>query len=262
MSAFTFHRGTTPLLISIPHAGTEVPLDIAQRMTSAGRGLPDTDWYVDELYEFARGLGASLLKASYSRYVVDLNRAPDSAPLYASSPTSPVCPLMTFGGEEIYRAGELPDDQEVAGRIERYWRPYHAQLHEELQRIRSERGIALLWDAHSIPSEVPGLFEGVLPEFNFGTRDDASCPAAIGDSLLRHMTADGKFGAVLNGRFKGGYITHHYGCPAERIYAVQLELAQRTYMRESPRGPYDTQTASAATRYIGRLLQQYVDSSL
>jgi len=262
MSAFSFHAGTTPLLISIPHAGTDVPADIEKRFTPVGRELTDTDWYVDSLYAFARDLGASVLKANYSRYVVDLNRSSDSTPLYASSPTSPVCPTSTFGGEAIYRAGAAPDASEIAARIERYWRPYHRQLEEELARIKSERGIALLWDAHSIPSEVPSLFPGVLPEFNFGTRDDASCPRHVADALLRLMVTDGKFGAVLNGRFKGGFITLHYGRPAEKIYAVQLELAQRTYMRESPRGSFDPQHANAAMRYIGQLLQQYLDSSL
>ena len=258
---FDLHRGNTPLLISIPHAGTEVPPDIVQRFTAIGRELPDTDWYVDQLYAFARDLGASVLKANYSRYVVDLNRAPDSRPLYAGNPTSPVCPSQTFSGAAIYES-DGPDPAEVTTRIDRYWFPYHNQLREELERIKAERGIALLWDAHSIPSEMPGLFPGVLPEFNFGTRDDASCPRTIADALLALMTTEGKFGAVLNGRFKGGYITMNYGRPADRFYAVQLELAQRTYMQELPRGPFDTQHASAATRFIGRLLQQYLDSAL
>src|SRR5918999_2733109 len=204
MDIFDFHQGSLPLLISIPHAGTFVPEPIAQRFTLAGGYLADTDWHVDKLYEFARELGASIVKANYSRYVVDLNRAPDSMPLYASNPTSPVCPTETFAGAFIYMAGHEPDDAERAQRIDDYWRPYHTRIARELERIRAQHGRALLWDAHSIASEIPGLFEGVLPEFNLGTRDGASCPREIGEALLDIVTGDGQFGAVLDGRFKGG----------------------------------------------------------
>lgn len=259
MSVYDFHRGTLPLLISIPHAGTEVPPSIARRFTAAGRELPDTDWYVDELYGFARELGASVIKANYSRYVVDLNRAPDSSSLYEANPTSPVCAVRTFAGEPIYASYCEPDAAEIGARIEEFWRPYHACIGDELERIRAQHGSALLWDAHSIASEVGGLFEGVLPEFNFGTRDDQSCPRAVADALLELVVADGKFGAVLNGRFKGGYITMHYGFPAQRIHAVQLELAQRTYMDESPEAAWDTQRAASAAALISRLLMRYLN---
>lgn len=258
MTIYDFHRGMLPLLISIPHAGTEVQRSIAQRFTETGRGLPDTDWYVDKLYEFARELGASIVKANYSRYIVDLNRAPDSSSLYKANPTSPVCPTRTFGGQPIYMSGCEPDAVEIGARIEEFWRPYHTCVADELERIRAEHGSALLWDAHSIASEIDGLFEGVLPEFNFGTRDDQSCPRGVADVLLDLVTTDGKFGAVLNGRFKGGYITMHYGRPAQRICAVQLELAQRTYMSESPRQAWDSQHAGSAAELISRLLVRYV----
>lgn len=258
MNVYDFHRGAAPLLISIPHAGIEVPEAIAQRFTVAGRGLPDTDWYVDKLYEFASGLGASIIKANYSRYLVDLNRAPDSAPLYDGSPTSPVCPTQTFAGSFIYMTGQEPDEAEIAQRIEQFWQPYHARIEAELADMHARHGRALLWDAHSIASEIPELFAGVLPEFNLGTRDGASCPTAVGESLLQVVTRDGKFGAVLDGRFKGGYITLHYGKPAQRTYAVQLELAWRAYMNEGSQQAWDAQRAGSAVALISRLLRRYL----
>jgi N-formylglutamate deformylase len=261
MSVFTFHRGSLPLLVSIPHAGIEVPEPVGQRFTVAGRQLPDTDWYVDQLYAFAADMGASVIKANYSRYVVDLNRSPDSSSLYATNPTSPVCPAFTFGGDEIYRPGEEPQRAEIAERIGRYWQPYHDCIHQEIERAHERHGFALLWDAHSIASEVPGLFAGVLPEFNLGTRDDTSCPPAVSNALLSSVHADGKYSAVLNGRFKGGYITLKYGQPANRIWAVQLELAQRTYMNESSREPFDPVRAHDVTRRIQALLHQYLSST-
>lgn len=260
MDIYEFHRGTTPLLISIPHAGTAVPEALAQRFTVAGRGLPDTDWYVHQLYEVARGLGASIIKANYSRYVVDLNRSPDSAALYVDNRTSPVCPTETFAGSFIYMAGLEPDEREIAARIDEYWRPYHERIATELEALRAAHGRALLWDAHSIVSEIPGLFEGVLPEFNFGTRDGASCPRAVSDALLQIVVRDGELGAVLDGRFKGGYITQHYGKPADGVYAVQLELAQRAYMHEGPEHVWDPQRAQRAQALISRLLSTYLSA--
>lgn len=260
MQPYKFHRGGQPLLVSIPHAGIDVPDAIARRFTERGHDLPDTDWYVDRLYEFASDLGASVLSATHSRYVVDLNRSPDSAALYESSPTSPVCPVRTFAGEPIYLPGEEPDPAEVAERVETYWHPYHQCIAEELWRIRSEHGHALLWDAHSILSRLPGLFEGELPDFNLGTRDNAACPENVAESLLRTVQADGKYGAVLNGRFKGGYITLAYGRPADRVWAVQLELTQKTYMRETPRGEWSPGYSNVAG-VIETLLRQFLASA-
>jgi N-formylglutamate deformylase len=258
MNVYEFHRGTTPLLISIPHSGTELPEALAHRLTVVGRGVPDTDWHVDKLYEFARGLGASIIKANYSRYVVDLNRSPDSAALYVGNPTSPVCPTETFGGSFIYMAGQEPDEREIAARIEEYWRPYHNRIATELMALRTAHGRALLWDAHSIASEIPSLFVGVLPEFNFGTRDGASCPRAITDALLDIVVSDGEFGSVVNGRFKGGYITAHYGKPAEGVYAVQLELARRAYMNEDLEQVWEAQRARRAQVLIDKLLRKFL----
>jgi N-formylglutamate amidohydrolase len=258
MNLYDFHPGDSPLLISIPHAGTEVPEDISRRFTAVGASLPDTDWYVHQLYDFAKQMGASIIKANYSRYVVDLNRASDSTSLYAANPTSPVCAVQTFAGEAIYADGYSPSRAEVQQRVAQYWQPYHARIKEELANIRERYGIALLWDAHSIASEVPALFPGLLPQFNLGTRDDAACPAHVVQALADEVRSCGQFSVAVNGRFKGGYITMHYGLPDDGYYAVQLELAERTYMNESPRGGWDAQRASAAMQCIERLLARYL----
>jgi N-formylglutamate deformylase len=155
-------------------------------------------------------------------------------------------------------SGREPNAAEIGSRVEQYWRPYHQRIESELALLRAQHGSALLWDAHSIASEVPGLFAGVLPEFNFGSRDDASCPRAIADRLLELVTTDGKFGAVLNGRFKGGYITLHYGRPADGVYAMQLELAQRAYMDEQTGTGWDPQRAASAAQLISQLLMRYI----
>lgn len=260
MNIYDFHQGSLPLLISIPHSGTELPEALAHRLTVVGRGLPDTDWFVHVLYDFARELGASIIKANFSRYVVDLNRSSDSASLYVGNPTSPVCPTETFGGGFIYMAGHEPDDREIAARIDEYWRPYHQRIATELAALRAAHGKALLWDAHSIASEIPGLFEGVLPEFNFGTRDGASCPRDISEALVQIIARDGEFGAVLDGRFKGGYITDHYGKPANGVYAIQLELARRAYMDETVEQVWDAQRAQRAQALISRLLAKYLST--
>src|SRR5579875_3294943 len=232
METFTLHRGETPLLVSLPHDGTAIPDDIAARMTDAAKRVPDTDWHVGRLYAFARELGASLIAPHWSRYVVDLNRPPDGHALYPGRSETALVPVNTFAGEAIYRAGGEPGAEEIAARVETYWRPYHDALRAELQRLRAGHGRVVLWDGHSIRSRVPMLFEGRLPDFNLGTADGASCSADLQWSLTRVMEAQQHYDFVVNGRFKGGHITRHYGRPAEGIQAVQLELAQCQYMDE------------------------------
>ena len=231
---FSFSEGDSPLLISVPHDGRLVPEAQRARMTEAGLALPDTDWHVAELYEFARQLGASLLVARYSRYVVDLNRPPDDGSLYEGQVATGLCPRTTFAGDPLYRDDAPVSPAETADRVERYWRPYHERLAMALDELRARHGHALLWDAHSIPSRVPRLFEGELPALNLGTFDGRSCDAAVTAELER-LAAESPYTAVLNGRFKGGYITRHYGDPSNGIQAVQLELAQRAYMDEATR---------------------------
>jgi N-formylglutamate deformylase len=235
-------QGTTPLLISIPHMGTFVPPDIKGRMTDAALKLPDTDWHVDRLYWFAAEMGASLLMATHSRYVVDLNRPQDDSSLYPGQVKTGLCPLETFAREKIYKTGEEPDDIEKINRVAAYWLPYHETLEMELQRLKKEFGYAILYDAHSIKSEVPLLFEGRLPDLNLGSAKGSSCTPAMADVALKAATGKG-YSAVLNGRFVGGYITRHYGQPQNNIHALQMELACINYMDENHPYRYDEKKA-------------------
>jgi len=254
MQPFKFRRGRTPLLVSMPHPGTYIPKDQLDRMTSAARALPDTDWHLEPLYDFLDELGASVLVATHSRYVVDLNRSPDNANLYPSQDTTGIVPVDTFHKEPLY-ASKAPDEAEVTERIEKYWKPYHARLAEELQRLKRQFGYALLWDAHSIFSEVPRFFHGRLPDFNLGTADGKSCAPGIGEKLLEVLK---NHSAVLNGRFKGGYITRTYGNPAQNVHAVQLELSEATYMDEAAPYPLREDLAARLRPQLRVLLERSV----
>ena len=237
MELYKFSPGTTPLLVSMPHCGTHVPDEIAGRFTPAAQLLTDTDWHVDRLYDFAGELGAGVLAATHSRYVIDLNRPPDDRPLYPGAAGTGLCPATTFDGEPLYEAGAEPDEAEKARRLETYWRPYHDRLAAELARLKAEHGVALLYEAHSIRSEVPRLFDGRLADLNLGSADGASLDAGLASRLETVCAADERFTWVHNGRFKGGYTTRAYGNPANGVHAVQLEQAQITYMVEQP--PFD-----------------------
>ena len=232
MEIATLHRGTLPLLVSLPHDGSHIPPELAARMAPESRRAPDTDWHVSRLYAFAKALGASMLVPSHSRYVVDLNRPPDDVSLYPGQNTTGLCPAVRFSGEPVYLEGEQPSHDEIEARVERYWRPYHAMLAEELSRLRAAHGRVLLWEGHSIRAQCPFLFEGVLPDLNVGTSSGASCAPETQARIEAALKAQRGYTWVANGRFKGGYITRHYGKPAEGVDAVQLELAQKIYMDE------------------------------
>jgi N-formylglutamate deformylase len=253
---FSLHRGTTPLLISVPHDGWQVPTDIVQYMSGAGRAIPDTDWHVAELYEFEKQSGASVISANFSRYVVDLNRPADDAAMYADQLATGLCPLQTFAGEDIYLD---PIEVDHAGRVEKYWRPYHEQMRQILAEIRAEHGYALLWDAHSINSQVPSLFDGELPVFNIGTWDGRSCSRALSDAVMIIAEQSGH-AAVINARFKGGYITRHYGDPTQGVHALQLELAQRAYMHERTL-EFDHDKATEVRATLSAMLNAYQDAA-
>ena len=253
MEIATLHRGTLPLLVSLPHDGSHIPAELAARMAPESRRAPDTDWHVSRLYAFAKEMGASVLVPSHSRYVVDLNRPPDDVSLYPGQNTTGLCPAVRFSGEAVYLDGQQPSQDEIAARVERYWRPYHALLAEELARLRAAHGRALLWEGHSIRAEVPFLFEGVLPDLNLGTSSGASCSPALQARLEAVLAGQGDYTWVANGRFKGGYITRHYGRPAEGVDAVHLELAQKNYMDEDSFG-YDEARASRLLPTLRALL--------
>ena len=233
MDTFTLHRGTAPLLVSLPHDGSAIPEDLAARMTPQARRAPDTDWHVSRLYAFARDLGASVLVPRYSRYVVDLNRPEDDTSLYPGQNTTGLCPAVRFTGEPLYLDGQQPTSDDVAARVGTYWRPYHDALRGELERLHAAHGRVVLWEGHSIRgSGLPFLFEGRLPDLNLGTAAGTSCSPALQARLEGVLAAQAAYDWVANGRFKGGHITRHYGRPADGIDAVQLEISQRTYMDE------------------------------
>jgi N-formylglutamate deformylase len=260
MSAvYAFHRGTTPLLLSMPHSGTEIPQAIATRLTARGRELPDTDWHVPRLYGFAADLGASVLQAKFSRYVIDLNRGPDGADLYPGTATTGLCPLTLFDGSALYCQGQEPTVSEIDKRRELFWQPYHAKLAHELQRLREIFGCALLYDAHSIASRVPRLFEGRLPDLNLGTAQGASCAIACEHAIAEVMEGS-DFTQVVNGRFIGGYITRQYGDPANGIHAVQMELTQGNYLDEVSGYPYNEGKAARLHPILKRILEAFVRS--
>ena len=243
MDIATLHRGSLPLLVSLPHDGSHIPPQMAARMEPESRRAPDTDWHVSRLYSFAKEMGASVLVPSHSRYVVDLNRPPDDVSLYPGQNTTGLCPAVRFSGEPVYLEGQQPSPEEIAARVERYWRPYHERLADELARLRAAHGRVLLWEGHSIRAEVPFLFEGRLPDLNLGTSSGASCAPALQARLERVLAAQQQYSWIANGRFKGGYITRHYGSPAEGVDAVQLELAQYNYMDEDSFGWLDAPAA-------------------
>jgi|SRR6478735_7911893 len=259
MSIFTLHTGTAPLLVSLPHDGSEIPPDIAARLVPAARRAPDTDWHVSRLYAFARELGASVLVPRHSRYVIDLNRPSDDVSLYPGQNTTGLCPTVQFNGEPVYLPGQEPDAAEIAQRLQTYWKPYHDALQQELARLRAVHGRAVLWDGHSIRSVVPFLFEGRLPDFNVGTAGGASCSPALQARLQAVLAAQNDYSHVVNGRFKGGHITRHYGRPAEGVQAVQLELAQLNYMDEDS-FTYLPQRAEPTAALIRRLLEAALEA--
>jgi N-formylglutamate deformylase len=255
---FRFRAGSAPLLVSMPHVGTQIPQELAARMTPVAARLDDTDWHVDRLYDFLEALGASVLAAVHSRYVIDLNRPPDGSSLYPGKDTIGLVPLDTAKYERLYAPGGEPEGAEIARRVERYWNPYHAKLAEELARIRAAHGYALLWDAHSIASVLPRFFEGKLSDLNLGTVHGASCAPGTGERLLAAASRAPGYRAVLNGRYVGGYITRRYGRPHEDVQAVQLELAQCTYMEEAPPYRFREDLAGRLRPHLRSLLEEFL----
>lgn len=253
-------RGQSPLLISIPHMGTYVPPELKRRMTAEALQLSDTDWNVDKLYWFAQELGASILMATHSRYVIDLNRPQDDQHLYPGQVKTGLCPLETFGGAPIYHDGEEPDEIEKLNRVASYWLPYHEALQEELVRLKAEHGYAILYDAHSIKTEVPRLFEGKLWDLNLGSANGKSCAPEMAEAAL-NAASGGNYSAVLNKRFVGGYITRHYGQPANDVHAIQMELTWGNYMDEAPPYGYRPDKAEKLQVTLRRVLQALLDWS-
>jgi N-formylglutamate amidohydrolase len=249
-----FVSGNAPLLINVPHCGTYVPPQLRADFTPAAQAVADTDWHVHLLYQFAIGMDVGLMAATHSRYVVDLNRDPGGDALYPGADNTELCPTRSFANEEIYVPGRKPDAAQVAVRCERWWEPYHRALAAALDGIRRVHGYAILLDAHSIRAEVPRFFSGRLPDLNLGTADGASCAGSLQAAALSVLQQAPGFSAVCNGRFKGGYITRHYGQPQSRVHALQLEMAQSAYMDERPPYAWNPRRAEALQAVLRRLV--------
>jgi N-formylglutamate deformylase len=254
-------RGDAPLIVSMPHTGTQIPGDIEARLISPWLGRKDADWWIEKLYDFAPGLSATVLRTDISRTVIDVNRDPSGKSLYPGRNTTELCPTSTFDGEPLYRDGAVPSEREIAERRARYFDPYHAALETELERLRARHDRIVLFEAHSIRSVIPRLFDGQLPNFNIGTNIGASCAQEL-TKCVESLCAITEFSRVTNGRFKGGYTTRRYGRPRDGVHAVQLELADRGYLDEpdvpSPENwptPYREARAAALRAVLKRILQ-------
>lgn len=257
-TCFHFTQGKIPLLVSIPHAGTLLTPEVENALSDAARSLPDTDWHIPLLYDFVRDLGASVIIGRYSRFVVDLNRPPDNQPLYTTATTG-LFPETLFDGTPTFAEGKTPSAEQRQSYIDHIWQPYHQQIQHELARLKAEYGYALLFDAHSIASVIPRLFEGRLPDINIGTNDGASCSPAVINAIQAVCAEQDKYSWVLNGRFKGGYITRAYAQPNENVQAVQLELAQCNYMDETPPFAWRQERATALQKVLKPLIQAFIE---
>ena len=255
MNPYRFTPGDAPLLMSIPHVGTAIPAAVEARMTGRALMRPDTDWHLDRLYDFANELGIPTLQAVWSRYLVDLNRPPDDAPLYPGRLSTGLIPEFDFAGDPLYRDGEAPGTEERAERLRACWLPYHQRLERELASIHRKHGIAILFDCHSILSEVPRLFEGRLPDFNLGSAAGGACDAGLRLELAEALGDFGEDRLVVDGRFKGGFITRQYGDPENRIHAFQLELSMATYCEEAAPWSYVPDKAAGVRPALRAMLE-------
>lgn len=254
MSFLEISRGDSPLVLGLPHTGTKVPDDLQARLNGTGRELADTDWHIHALYDgLAEGL--TTVRTTLHRYVIDVNRDPAGVSLYPGQNTTTLCPVTDFDGTPIWREGEAPEAPEIEARRAAWHAPYHAALEAELSRVKALHGFAILYDCHSIRSHIPFLFEGTLPDFNIGTASGTTCAASI-ESAVAAICQDAEgYSAVVNGRFKGGWTTRHHGRPAEGQHAIQMELAQSTYMRERPPWSYEPEKADKLREHLAKILE-------
>ena len=256
MSPVEVIEGGGPLILGLPHTGTFLPPEIVERLNARGRILADTDWHIDRLYKDLLP-DVTIVRATFHRYVIDANRPPDGESLYPGQNTTGLVPLTDFDGVPIWEMP--PDAAEVEDRRRRFHQPYHAALAEQVARVRAAQGVAVLYDCHSIRSRIPFLFDGVLPDFNIGTASGASCDPRV-ERLVAEICFKAKgYSAILNGRFKGGWTTRHYGQPGNGVHAIQMELAQATHLTtEEPPFAYDPAKAEALRVHLKTILEGLV----
>src|SRR5689334_6799650 len=257
---YSLQRGKRPLLVSLPHVGQQIPPDLRPLFSERALRVEDTDWHLDQIYAFAHeALGASLIVPRHSRFVIDLNRPRENTPMYAGANNTELCPTRFFTGEPIYREGRTPDAAQIELRRAAYWQPYHDAVADELARLRKEHGHVVLFDGHSIKSELPWLFEGKLPDLNLGTAEGKSCAPSMRAALAGVLQGQREFTQVVDGRFKGGHITRHYGRPGDGVHAVQLEMCWSTYMPGTAPYAVDAQRTAKLTPVLRALLQTLLD---
>jgi N-formylglutamate deformylase len=246
--------GDSPLILAQPHGGIEIPQHIIRRLNAKGRAMEDTDWHITRLYD---GLidNVTVVSTPIHRYVVDANRDPSDESLYPGQNTTSLCPTITFDGDPIYLEGEEPSEDEIIQRQQQYHAPYHNILHEQIERIHQKHGYVMLYDCHSIRSHVPFLFDGKLADFNIGTNSGQSCDLRIGTIVKNICAQETEYSHVINGRFKGGWTTRHYGNPQAGYHAIQMELAQCNYMQEMTPWNYDVKKAVRLREPLRRILQ-------
>ena len=260
MTPVSVTQGTGPIVLGLPHTGTYVPPDIERKLNENGRRLADTDWHIDRLYDGVLP-GVTTVTANFHRYVIDANRDPNGESLYPGQNTTTLVPLTDFDGADIWNAA--PTEPEIAARRDAFHAPYHAALRAELERVRALNGVAILWDCHSIRSHIPFLFDGTLPDFNIGTNGGTTCAARLEQATYAICAAARPYRCTLNGRFRGGWTTRHYGHPTGGIHAIQMELAQSTYLAaEHAPWRYDDGKAAALRPYLRAILTELATLAL
>jgi N-formylglutamate deformylase len=256
MAVFEVQQGVSPIILGLPHTGTDVPDDIFQRLNANGKILADTDWHIHTLYD---GLlpDVTTVRAKFHRYVIDANRDPEGVSLYPGQNTTGLISTTDFDGKAIWNQGQEPTEADIKTRLKKFHAPYHAALKAEIDRIKAIHGIAVLYDCHSIRSLIPFLFEGRLPDFNIGTDSGRSCHSSI-EQAVQEITADAKgFTSILNGRFKGGWTTRHYGKPEQGIHAIQMELTQASHLStEAPPFTYEKDKAAKLRKTLKLILER------
>lgn len=254
MPVFELRQGTSPIILGLPHTGTAVPEDIHDRLNDNGKILADTDWHIHDLYADLLE-DATSVRATFHRYVIDANRDPSGTSLYPGQNTTGLVPDTDFDGKPIWKDGCEPTEADITHRLQTFHAPYHAALAAEIERVKSIHGIAILYDCHSIRAHIPFLFEGKLPDFNIGTDLGKTCDPAIERIAVEATGAAEGYTSILNGRFKGGWTTRHYGQPQTGVHAIQMELAQSTHLiTEAPPFAYDDNKAGQLRTHLKTIL--------
>jgi len=261
MSVFELIERGGPLVVSMPHSGLELSPGLRDRLVPEALALPDTDWHIPQLYDFLASFNATVICANYSRYVVDLNRDPSGQSLYPGQATTGLVPTEFFDGAPLYQPGETPGHDEIEARRATWFDPYHIALRAQIERVKAQHGFAVLWDAHSIASEVPRLFDGRLHDLNLGTNSGASCAPEVEAAATAALAGQTGFRAVTNGRFKGGWITRHYGEPDANIHALQMEIAQIAYMSEGAPYAFDDSKAARLRPVLQSVIHEAVEAA-